>query len=382
MRECQTLFPETTECLIIGGGVVGLSIAYELAGRDVAVTIIDSQQPGREASWAGAGILPPGSWYIRHPLLDDWAQLSRELNRQWAAALRQATGIDNELHTCGGTYLVSSDERLAELTAIFEQWSRRGIEVESIDAGRLRELEPYLGESPQRLASRLGGFHLPQEAQLRNPRHLKALVGGCESRGVRIVAPCAATSLEVDRGNLRRVITDRGRVECDQVVLAAGAWSEPIAGSLGIRLPVRPVRGQVILYEAERPAILRGNVHLDGYYAVPRRDGHILVGATVEEAGFNPSTTPEGIDSLARWGAFLTPRFEDIPVERTWAGLRPASPDGLPYIGRCPRVGNLWIATGHYRSGIQFAAATATVLADLVTGRPTPFDLHPFRLDR
>src|SRR5690606_396996 len=122
--------------------------------------------------------------------------------------------------------------------------------------------------------------------------------------------------------------------------------------------------------------LLRGNVHLDEYYAVPRQDGRLLVGATVEYVGFDKSTTPKAIDSLTSWAGRICPPLGSVPLERSWAGLRPGSPDGLPYIGRGPSFSNLWVATGHYRAGLQFAAVTAMVLADHLMGRPSSFDLH------
>lgn len=376
------MVPDSADCLIIGGGVVGLSLAYELSGRGVATTLIDHQPLGREASWAGAGILTPGSWYESHPALDDLATLSGELNPRWAADLLEATGIDNEFRVCGGTYLASSREDLARLSAVFERWTEFGIRVDPIDSAALAQREPALSQPPHELVQRFGGYHIPQEGQLRNPRHVAALAAGSLKRGVRILTPCQVKSISARGTSVASVTTDGGSITCDQIVLAAGAWSAEIAELWGFRLPVRPVRGQVILYPVRSPALLNGNVHLDGFYAVPRRDGRVLVGATVEDVGFDKATTEAGLESLASWAQALCEPLVELPVERTWAGLRPASPDGLPYIGAVARYSNLWVATGHYRAGLQFASATAVALADHLTGRPSSLDLHPFRLDR
>ena len=380
--EYGLLESSVTDCLIVGGGVVGLSLAYELAGRGLAITLIDHQEVGREASWAGAGMLPPGSWYTNHPVMEELASFGGELNRQWSQQLLETTGIDNEWNVCGGAYVASSDEQMALFATIFDRWSRRGIQVESIDATRLTDLEPSLGTLPQQLANIRGGYYLPEEGQLRNPRHMRALLQGCLTRGVRVSAPCRITELQATGGLVQGVTTDQGTIACDQILLAAGAWSSRLAKIWGFSLPVRPVRGQIILYPPQPSPLFKGNVHLDTLYAVQRRDGRLLVGATVEEAGFDKSTTTAGIRSLQNWATKVCPPLEHLTCERQWAGLRPASSDGLPYIGLAPRYSNLWVAAGHYRAGIQFAAVTAQVLADRVTGQPSPFDLHPFRLDR
>ncbi len=327
-------------------------------------------------------MLPPGSWYSNHSALDELATLSGELNRRWSQELLESTGIDNEFEVCGGVYLASSDEEFASLTAVFQRWNQRGIEVESIDAARLAELEPALGDFAHRLARVRGGYHIPAEGQLRNPRHIRALVSGCLRRGVQITAPCQVKSLGMRGPSIVNVATDLGTIACEHVLLAAGAWSAEFADLWGFRLPVRPVRGQMILYPPLSPSLFKGNVHVDGLYAVPRRDGRLLVGATVEDVGFDKSTTAESIGVLKDWGANLCTPLADLPIEGAWAGLRPASLDGLPYIGLAPRYSNLWVAAGHYRAGLQFAAATALLLADHVTGLPSPLDLHPFRIDR
>lgn len=376
------MIPPTTDSLVIGGGVIGLSLAYELSGRGQHTTLIDRQAVGQEASWAGAGMLPPGSWYSGHEVLEELATLSGELNPRWSAELLASTGIDNEFGCCGGVYLASSDDEWATLSAIFARWAERGTKVEPIDAARLVELEPSLGEFPQRLAQVRGGYHLPEEGQLRNPRHMAALRRGCESRGVQIAGPCQIVTAISEGSTINQVVTDQGTIACRQVLLAAGAWSSELADLWGFRLGVRPIRGQMILTPPRSPSLLRGNVHVDGLYAVPRRDGRILIGATVEDVGFDKSTTNAATRSLELWAKRVCPALADAPIERAWAGLRPASHDGLPYIGRAPRYSNLWVATGHYRAGLQLAAATAVVLADHVTGQPSPVDLHPFRIDR
>src|SRR5487761_1466650 len=236
----------SSDILIIGGGVVGLSLAYELAGQGAKVRLVDRGPLGREASWAGAGILPPpGS----RPQQDPYAELFRisgELYPIWSARLREETGVDNGFRQCGGIYLASDAFEEEELRHSADEWRARGIHAEPLDAGRLLEREPALAEGQvhQRLRA---GWWLAEEAQVRNPRHLKALALGCARRGVELSPGVAAEEFDVVAGRITKVATSAGKLAVGQVCIASGPWSKGLLSRLGIDVPMRPVRGQMVL---------------------------------------------------------------------------------------------------------------------------------------
>lgn len=369
--------PETCDTLIIGAGVVGVSLAYELAGRGTEVVLVDRQQPGLEASWAGAGLLPPGSWYDGHPALEALAALSRSLNAQWCTRLRAATGIDSEYRVGGAIHLALDSDDLARLEAKFADWRARGIETKALDPEQLAEIEPNL-----RAGDIVGAFHDPGEGRIHNRRHVQALVAACRQLGVTIACPAEVTAVERRGDRVSQVHTTAGSVAADRLVLAAGAWSGGLGELLGLRLAVRPLRGQMLGFFVAGGMPLGCNVHCRDRYLVPREGGELLVGSTVDDVGFDKHTVPEQLLGLEQFARALVPDLDATPVADAWAGLRPATLDGLPYLGPLPDFSNAYACTGHFRSGLQMASGTAVAMADVLAGQTPPLDLEPFRVDR
>lgn len=360
-------------CLIIGGGAVGLSLAYELAGRGIGVRVIDAGQPGREASWAGAGILPPAVDNALDPL-DALFALSNALHAQWSQELRRQTQIDNGYAPCGGIYLADDRveaDRLQSLAALARPLARR------LNHAELARLEPELSAQ----SDSHGAFVVDQECQLRNPRHLKALLAACALRGVEINAGVAAHDFETRGDRLISVRTGTGSVPVDTVCVTTGAWTMALVERLGCHAAIRPVRGQIALLSSPRRLLSR-IVNVGSRYLVPRNDGRILAGSTEEDAGFDRSTTAAAIEGLLAFAIGLVPALAGAQLERTWAGLRPSSADGLPYLGVVPGLENAFVAAGHFRSGLQLSPGTAVVMSQLMRGEPPQIDLTPFRLDR
>jgi glycine oxidase len=349
---------------VVGGGVVGLVTARELAQRGFEVALYERAKVGAEASWAGAGVLSPlPPWRYPEPL-QRLARLSQAAYPALAQALRADTGVDAEW-TVSGLLVLEPPSRAARTWA-----ARAGAAFEALDAAAMQALEPALPAQP---ALRLGDV-----AQIRNPRLLRALHADLLRRGVAVHENRPVAALTIRGERVQALDAPGEAAACDAVVLAAGAWSAHLLPEHW-RPPVFPVRGQVLLYAAA-PGLL-GHVVLDahGYYLVPRRDGHILVGSTVERAGFTRDTTPAAGRELAAAAARLLPPLAQLTPATHWAGLRPGTPDGLPYIGRHPQIANLWIAAGHYRNGLTLAPATAHLLADLIGGRTPQTDPRPFR---
>jgi glycine oxidase len=364
----------TPDVLIAGGGVIGLSIAYALAREGAGVTIVDRGQQGGGASWAGAGIIAPRCATTPADPLEALRHLSALAHAEWADALRAETGIDNGFRICGGLDVALDGAEARELAGRRAAWRSVGIAFESLDADDLRRIEPTLG--PELVAA----IHLPDRAQIRNPRHLRALRGACDGRGVSVI-DATIEGFEVRGDRIVTAHTTAGTLPCGEVVVAAGAWSEPLLRGLGLDVPTPPVKGQIVLLNAGERGPRRIIEH-GSCYLVPRDDGRVLVGATEEHVGFDARPTPPGVRGLLDEALRLCPALADAEVERAWAGLRPGSRDGRPYIGRVPGWANLTLAAGHLRAGLQLSTGTALLVADLLLGRPARVPRDAFRPDR
>jgi glycine oxidase len=372
--------PPQLDLLVCGGGVVGLSICYEALQRGWQVGLIDAGDLGRAASWAGAGILPAGPNGGAVDPLEALRGLSSLLHRRWADALREETGIDTGYRICGGWHLGRTRVEAATLRGHQLWWREHGIDFESLPLRQLAEREPALAGLAAR-EPEMVCYWVPQEAQLRNPRHLRALQAACHRRGAWLAGHRPLQALDSARGRVTLALTSAGAVRAERYCLANGAWAGRTLESLGVRTGVLPVRGQMLLYRS--PQRLIGSIVNDGHrYLVPRDDGHLLAGSCEEEVGFCAETTPEMVSQLRGWAEGLLPGLAAARLERTWAGLRPGSFDGFPYLGRVAGWENLYVASGHFRHGLHLSTATAEVLVQLMAGEPTTVDLTPFRVPR
>jgi glycine oxidase len=358
------------DCLIIGGGVIGLTTAYYLSREGVRVEVLDQGAMGREASWAGAGILPPGNPQHARTPFDQLRAYSSTIYPGLSGELREETGIDNGYRRSGGIELVGPAEQAA-----VQEWRGEGIVFETLEPTALAKLEPAL-------APGLGhAFHLPDMAQVRNPRHVKALLAACARQGVRLRQGCPVLGWERKPGHITAARTAMGPVEADQFLITAGAWTGGLLDQIGWRAEIRPVRGQIALLQTT-PGLVRRILLWGARYLVPRPDGRVLIGSTEEDAGFDKRTTAAAIAGLLTLASTLVPALADASLEQCWAGLRPGSPDGLPFLGRVPGWENLSVAAGHFRAGLQLSPATGLVMKELLLGQKTTISLEPFRLDR
>jgi glycine oxidase len=285
-----------------------------------------------------------------------------------SAVLREQTGIDNGYLRCGGLEICETAEDLMRRQRKARRWSGQD---DVLEGEALRRLEPALAET---LA---GAIHHAAVAQVRSPRHLKALTAACTRLGVQLRPDYPAYAVDTRGSRVTGVRCADRTLSADRYLIAAGAWS----GSLLRTAPIRPIRGQIVLLRPDRPSL--GRVVLAGpRYLVPRPDGRVLVGSTEEDAGFVKETTAAGIGDLLAFAVGLVPRLAQAEVERCWAGLRPGSPDGKPYLGAVPGFDNLFVAAGHFRSGVQLSPITGLVMRDLLLGRPSPVPLGELRPDR
>jgi len=351
---------QNSDALIIGGGIIGLAIARELRKRDGGrITVIERGLLGKEASWAAAGILAPQA---EADAEDEFFQLcseSNELYPQFAAELLDESGVDVELDRTGTIYLAFSDEDLEELDRRYEWQARAGLAVERLSQGEIKRHERLISPAAA------GGLLFPNDGQVENRRLVEALAAYCRKNDIGIFENAEARRITPENQNVVHVETTAGRFSAAHVVVAAGAWTPmlEIGADRKLRIPVKPIRGQMISYSG-RQKDFRHVIYSHRGYLVPRSDGRLLVGATVEDAGFNKGLTEDGVASLESAAAEIAPNLRVLRPSEKWAGLRPFATDELPVIGSWPEISNLTIATGHYRNGILLAPLTARIIAD------------------
>lgn len=353
--------------VIVGGGVIGLLTAYNLANQGQAVILLERGGLGQESSWAGGGIVSPLYPWRYSLAVTALAHWSQDFYPQLAQRLFAATGIDPEVHTTGLYWLDLDDEADALAWA-----TREGRPLSKVDVSAAHDAVPALG----------GGYsqaiYMADVANVRNPRLVKSLKAALSALpDVTIHEQCEVDGFIVQSDTVVGVNTSAGVITGDQVVLAAGAWSGDLLGKLGLALPVEPVKGQMILYKCASD-FLSSMVLAKGRYAIPRRDGHILIGSTLEHEGFDKTPTISALDSLKASAVELLPALADAEVVGHWAGLRPGSPEGIPYIGVVPGFKGLWLNCGHYRNGLVLAPASCQLFADLLLGHAPIIDPAPY----
>lgn len=339
-----------SEFIVIGGGALGLATAGALLDQGAAVTLLERGEIGRESSWAGGGILSPLCPWDYPDEVNRLALRGMGMLGGLAETLQQTTGIDPQYRRCGMLVLPPLDVQgaLGWCTA-------HGMKAEARD----------------------DGVFLPEVAQARNPRLLQALRARVEKLGGRIVEQCEVKHIVAEAGRVRHLATTRGDFNADACIVTAGAWSKVLLGEHALKTDIKPIRGQMLLFKFDAPPlpyiVLQGDIYL-----IPRSDGHLLLGSTREDVGFDKSTTADVREMLLQRGIALLPALRDMPVIKHWAGLRPASPGNIPTIGRHPQLSNLYINSGHFRYGVTMSPAAVEVLLNTINGTPQPFDVSPY----
>jgi glycine oxidase len=358
----------STDILVVGGGIIGMLTARELAMAGAHVTLVERQECGRESSWAGGGIVSPLYPWRYSDAVTALAGWGQQRYAELAAALQQESGIDPEWVRSGLLMLdVAEDvEALAWADA-------HGKQMEQLAGPGLRSLEPALavGES---------GLWMSQIGQVRNPRLAQAARAALATHGIEVREHTEVSGLDIRDGRIHGVQTEHGAIEASRVVIAGGAWSAQLLQELAVGVEVEPVKGQMILYRIE-PGAIRHIVLNQGKYLIPRRDGHVLAGSTLEYVGFDKRSTQEALQELQQVAETMFPLLADSPVVKQWAGLRPGSPSGIPYIGEHPQVAGLFVNAGHFRNGVVLGPASARLMADLVLEREPILDPDPYGLE-
>ncbi|WP_338053413.1 glycine oxidase ThiO [Rhabdochromatium marinum] len=357
-----------SDYLIVGGGVMGLLTAYELAKTDASVTLVEMRASGRESSWAGGGILSPLYPWRYARSVTQLALWSQARYPELARELLDLTGTDPEYRE-SGLMILDAEERDLALA-----WGERyQVPVELLDRTRLAAAEPNL-------ALRLdNAIWLPGVAQIRNPRLTSALRAAIDHK-VTLRENEEVLDILAEDGRVRGVRTTKGELAAKQVVVCAGAWTAQLLERIGVAPRIRPVRGQMMLFHTKPEQIAHVMLYRDRYI-IPRQDGRVLIGGTLEEAGFSKGTTSTAKDVLYRFAVELYPELQRASVEDHWAGLRPGSPDGIPYIGPYPGIDGLFVNAGHFRNGLVTGPASARLISDLMLQREPIVPPEPYALD-
>lgn len=357
-----------SNCLVIGGGVSGMLTALHLQAEGLTVTLIEKNVLGQESSWAGGGILSP-LYPWRYPeCVKQLAHWSQTHYPNFFEDLYQRTKIDPEYIRNGFLILDTAEMEQAQAWA-----AQYNVPMEQLNNKSLGEIEPELGEYDTAL-------WFPDIGQVRNPRLMKSLRKDLELAGIEVKEHHPVTKICSRHNKVYGVETEQGDFGADYVVVTAGAWSGELLASLGVEANIRPIRGQMIMFEAQ-PGLVSRIVLANNHYVIPRRDGHVLVGSTIEDAGFKKVTTLTALEDLKYLAFNVIPRLADYTVVHQWAGLRPGSPSGIPYIGQHPNIEGLFINAGHFRNGIVLGLASAQLLTDLVLQREPILDPEPYHIN-
>ena len=345
------------EILIIGGGVIGLAAARELHKKGIRkITILERGAVGKESSDAAAGMLAPHAEAEKPGDFYYFCRQSSELYPQFAAELLDETGVNIELDKSGTLYLAFNENDVREIRRRYEWQKNAGLAVERLSAEETRRAEAFV--SPDVLES----LFFPHDWQVENRKLVRALQKYAEINAVEIRENTEITELLSKNGKIVGAANANEKFFADKVILATGAWTSFIKTDTLLLPKMKPIRGQMIAFQTAK-RLFEKVIYSPRGYLVPRINGRILVGATVEDAGFDKNTTPDGVAFLRENALEIAPSLVNLEIAEKWAGLRPFAADGLPVLGSFPQVENLFLATAHYRNGILLAPLTAKILA-------------------
>ncbi|MDY6482873.1 glycine oxidase ThiO [Acinetobacter faecalis] len=356
---------------IIGAGISGLMTALELVEQGCSVTIFDQQQAAKAASWAGGGILSPMYPWRYDSAVNALAKHAKPLYQAWNEKLAPQTGIDFQIHETGMLILDEDDFEVGLNYA--KQHHEPMQQAEYLQQEQLEQVNPHIHSKYQH------GIYFPQIANVRNPRVLQSITAYLKQHPkVQFHEHCPIKKLNIQNNKISSITDDFGqKYFADEYVLATGAWSKHWAEQLNLDIPVAPIQGQMVLFKTPEnwlPTMCMNKV----MYLIPRNDGHIVCGSSMRNVGFN-ITPNEAVKHNILDACFdMVPELANFPIVHEWAGLRPSSPNGIPYIGKMPELNNLWANFGHFRNGLCMGAASARLLRQLMLNQTTIEDAKPY----
>ncbi len=357
----------STEITILGGGIIGLLTAKEFVDAGCSVTLIDKSLSGQESSWAGGGILFPLYPWRQPQAISSLVMESIKRYPILCNELSKATQIDPEWYDCGLLISKNPDIEVAKAWCLKHQIPFNEADNSFFNYLNTETIQP---------------LWLPAIAQARNPRLLKSLKAYLLDAGATFIENCTINSCDVKNNQINTVSTKQEKFSINQLIICTGAWSAELVNQLFPslnKIEISPVKGQMLLFNA-KPETLSHMVLDNEHYLIPRRDGKILVGSSVEYCGFNKMTSSDTKDKLYAFATKLFPALKDYPLINQWAGLRPGTKQGVPYIAMHPKIKNLSINAGHFRNGLAMGPASAQLIADLILERQLSVDPETYKL--
>lgn len=365
-----------TEVAVIGGGLIGGSIAYHLAKKGKRVLVLERETIASGASSAAAGMLGAQSEMHDAGPLFELARLSRAMFPTLADELRELTGIDIGLVQRGLLKVALTPEQAEECRRMIDFQRQAGEAAEWLSPSAAREMEPGLTGRIE------GAMYIPGDGQVSAPDLAAAYVRAAVTLGAEVKEYCGVHSLRLERNRVTGVVTDEGTVRCEQVVVAAAVHGNRLLAQAGLSTDVYPVKGECFSVITQVP-LVSSSVFSEGCYLVPKRGGRLIVGATMLERNYDRTVSVEGLMGLMAKATALVPAIADAQWEKAWAGLRPQTPDGLPYLGAAAGCAGLFAAVGHYRNGVLLSPITGALLAEQMSGsRPSFEGWHAFAPER
>ncbi|MFD2044619.1 glycine oxidase ThiO [Ornithinibacillus salinisoli] len=367
--------PNIYDAIVVGGGINGGSIAYNLAKKGKKVLLLEKDILASKSSGAAAGMLAAQVELDEDGPLFALAKESRSMFPSIAEEIKELSGIDIELVNKGMYKIALSEQEENEYKQIIDLQQQAGEQAEWISQEEIRRREPALSNAIT------GAMFIQKDGQVSAPKITEGFLKAAAVLGVVIKEYTEVFSFQVENGKIAGVITNVGKFESDTVIVAGGAWTQKLLSEAGVQLQTYPVKGECFSVRTHQPLITR-TIFSPGCYLVPKMGGRLLVGATVKPNTFDQTVTVDGISSLMEKAKKLVTSIVDAEWEKAWAGIRPQTGDGLPYLGEHPKYKGLFIATGYYRNGILLSPITGEIIASLVTGESIPIDLTAFRIDR
>jgi glycine oxidase len=367
----------TYDVIIIGGGVVSAASALELSKAGLKVLVLEKTHVGAGASGASAALLEFQIDAFRGEPFFSLAKASRPLFPALADEIKDISSIDIQYEPCGILQLALTDEDVTALQAEIKRQTHLGLRGRWLSADHLQENLPQLNETI------LGGAFFEEDGQVNGEKFLRGLMKAAVLKGATLVEDLSGVSFKHKGNRVTQVITKENIYDAAHVVVAAGAWSDDVLSLVGLKCGVEPVKGQLAVFDTpRRPLPFPIYTRHRGYIAC-KQDGYSLAGSTVERVGFSTEASEETRRELATRAIQLVPQLAKAPLRPlAIAGLRPGSPDELPFLGSFPEMSNLTVATGHFRNGILLAPITGRIVAALITNTAVPVDIAPFRPDR
>lgn len=362
---------QTADVVVIGGGVIGLAIAWNLTEQQLHPLVVEKNQPGQEASSAAAGILAVSSGRSRQGPVYQLKRASQALYPALVQEIEQRTGIDVEYHTAGVLDLIRTQEDEQKYREIYQLRREQGSAAAWLSADEVRRLEPHLTTELR------GAVHFPDDHHLNNGKLAQAWAKAVVQRGATIRTDATVTEARIANGKVTAVRIGDEWISTNTVVIAAGSWSQQVGEIFGLTIPVQPAKGQMM---SVRSTLVRHVISWDDHYLVPRKNGEVVIGSTVEFVGYDKEVSLATLRALIDRSVALVPELHSAPLHRFWAGLRPYSPSRRPILCRAPGLENVILATGHHRNGIVMAPMTGKLIAELITTGQPSMSLEPFAL--